>query len=398
MKETKLITCKEKIINKNNKIFPILEKKDMAKWLCFYDEKNYHKADNFYRTLNKASKAYGLKIAEPKWVEMSSDCSEKGWIENIEYYLSENNERYSFVMFLLEKNKNLYEKLIQHSLYKLGYVSQVVNIKKTEYRNSLSICSKILLQLNSKLGGISYKIDFYDNKIYQNLMIVGVSSSHITNKRTGIGMVATINDSFTNFFNKEDIINEENKKQISFNIKSFLEKAFEIYRQENKLFPKNLIIYRQGVSLEQKYYLRNEIKQINNLCEYKNISFYYILVNKKLKYKFFEKGKNEFCNPSPNLLVLDGITNKNFFEFYIQPQEVTEGSAIPTCYHVAYGNLNYLELIPKLTFDLCSLHFNWNGKIRVPHVISAAKKLSRIAAKYMPENINSYFRLGKEYL
>ena len=39
-------------------------------------------------------------------------------------------------------------------------------------------------------------------------------------------MVATINDSFTNFFNKEDIINEENKKQISFNIKSFLEKAF----------------------------------------------------------------------------------------------------------------------------------------------------------------------------
>lgn len=78
MKETKLITCKEKIINKNNKIFPILEKKDMAKWLCFYDEKNYHKADNFYRTLNKASKAYGLKIAEPKWVEMSSDCSEDG--------------------------------------------------------------------------------------------------------------------------------------------------------------------------------------------------------------------------------------------------------------------------------------------------------------------------------
>ena len=37
------------------------------------------------------------------------------------------------------------------------------------------------------------------------------------------------------------------------------------------------------------------------------------------------------------ILVHDGVTNPNFFEFYIQPQEVTGGSATPTCYHVAFG-------------------------------------------------------------
>ena len=39
-------------------------------------------------------------------------------------------------------------------------------------------------------------------------MIVGIDSSHIQGMRTGIAMVASFNDSFTDFFNKEDIIKE----------------------------------------------------------------------------------------------------------------------------------------------------------------------------------------------
>ena len=200
-------------------------------------------------------------------------------------------------------------------------------------------------------------------------------------------MVATINDNFTKFFNKEQIINEKNKNQLSYNISCFLETAIKIYENENKFSPENIIIYRQGVSREQKYYLTNEIRNINYVCEKHKILYYYILVNKKIKYKFFEHKNNEFFNPKSNLLVLDGITNKNFFEFYIQPQEVTEGSAIPICYHVAYGNLNCPDLIPKLTFDLCNLHCNFQGKISVPHVLKSAKILARMAAKYMPEDI-----------
>ena len=75
---------------------------------------------------------------------------------------------------------------------------------------------------------------------------------------------------------------------------------------------------------------------------------------------------------------MDGIINKNFFEFYLQPQEVTEGSAVPVCYHVAYGNLNYPEIILNLTFDLCHIYMNWQGAIRVPNVLKAAEKLAKM--------------------
>ena len=167
----------------------------------------------------------------------------------------------------------------------------------------MSICSKILLQINSKLGGISYKIQ--DKSINdRKIMVVGIDFSHIKDKGTGVAMVATINDSFTKFFNKEEIIFENNIQQLQYCISTFIEKAIEVYKKENKESPKNIIIYHQGVSLQQKEFLN-------------------ILVNTKNNFKFFEKFKNDFQNPYSGLLIIDDVTNRNLFEFYIQPQEVT---------------------------------------------------------------------------
>ena len=396
MNETKIIAGDNKIICPNDRIFPILEKMDMTKWLCFYEKSFYNEASNFYNTLSKASIAYGLKISEPEWIELPNSTTSQDWVNKANIFFQKNND-YSFVIFLIIKRDSLYKELKQHSLYKVGYISQVVKTPKG--KKYLSICSKILLQINSKLGGISYKIDFDKNIIDKKLMIIGINSSHIKNTRTGVAMVATINDSFTEFFNKEEIIQEKNKKQLYFNINSFIDEAIEVYKRENNNeIPKGIIIYRQGVSLEQKNFLKDEIKQIDFTCFSKKILYYYILVNKKKNFKFFIKSQKYFTNPGSCLLVIDGITNRNFFEFYLQPQEVTEGSAVPICYHVAYGNLNCPEIIPKLTFDLCNLYCNWQGKVRIPNVLKAAEKLSKITAKYMPEGMNSNLRLGQIYL
>lgn len=56
-------------------------------------------------------------------------------------------------------------------------------------------------------------------------------------------------------------------------------------------------------------------------------------------------------NQEYGLLVIDNITNKNFLVFYIQPQEVNKGSAIPSCFHVEFGNLYFPELGPKFTYN-----------------------------------------------
>ena len=399
MEEPRLYGGNNKKIYSKDRTFPALIKCDMTKWVCFYEKSYHHDAESLYYNLNKASKAFELKIAEPQWIELEDNSSVKDWTDIANDYFDKNKSDYYFAVFLLGKNDNIYIELKKNSLCNKGYVSQIVKVKSLKKKGVMSVCSKILLQINAKLGGISYKI--IHDKIIQNrkFMIIGVYSSHIKGKGTGVGMVATINDSFSNFFNKETIIKEENNRELFiYSINNFIENAIKAYKEENKELPKNIIIYRQGVSLQQKEYLKTEAQQINFLFKSKSLLYYYILVNTKTNFKFFEKAYNSFEKPSSGLLVIDGVTNRNFFEFYIQPQEVEEGTAIPTCFHVAFGDLNFPELIPKITYDLCHIYCNWQGIISVPNVIKVAEKLSKMTIKYTNLELNENLEKGQVYL
>jgi len=398
MKEAILSDENDKIIHLRNRTFPVLKKKDMTNWVCFYGKNNYYDAENLYNNLNKASKAFRLKIAEPEWIEMENNSSAKDWIDICDDYFDKDKSEYDFAVFLLGNNDKIYRELKINSLCKNGYISQVIKVKSIKKKGVMSICSKILLQINSKLGGISYKL--IQDKIINNLkiMAIGVNSSHIKGKGTGVGMVATINDNFSNFFNEETIIKEENNKEyIQYCVSTFISKAIEVYKKEKKEYPKSIIIYRQGVSLSQKEYLKGEISCIDYFCKTRNILYYYILVNTKTNFKFLEKYKDEFINPYSGLLVIDNVTNKDFFEFFIQPQEVTQGSATPTCFHVAYGNLYFPEFIPKFTYDLCHMYSNWQGTISIPNVIKAAGKLSKMVIKYTNSKFNENLEKGKAF-
>ena len=371
MKDTPLLAGNNTSVTSKDRQFPILEKKDMISWLCFYEEKNYNTADKFYNILKMSAKSFDIDIEEPEWIEMPNNVNAKDWINTADKYIGIGKKKYSFAVFLIGNNDELYSEIKIHSLCKNGYISQVVKDKtikgkvqnyhiknkkqkqEEEKKNNArlkSVCSKILLQINCKLRGCSYEAVIDEQINEKDLMVIGVDSSHIKGKGTGVAMVATMNNNFTDFFNKEEIIYEDNKEKLQYSISKFIQLAIDEYEKINdKKKPKSIIIYRQGVSLQQKDYLKIEIKQIAHKCKNINISFYYILVNTKTTFKFFEQiGEyDDYKNPDSGLLIVDGVTNKNFFEFYIQPQEVTQGSATPTCFHVAYGNF-YLQLFQNL--------------------------------------------------
>lgn len=230
-------------------------------------------------------------------------------------------------------------------------------------------------------------------------MIVGVDSSHIAGKRTGVAMTASTDKDFLNFYNKIDIIEEKNKAQLAFSVRTFLQESISNYfklnpKNKNRL-PSGIVIYRQGVSMEQKEYLKEEIAEINdylcgngmtNILKDNPIPFYYVLVNTKTNIKFFEsekaKGHTNYYNPQQGFVIYDQVTNPQFFEFYLQPQFVTAGTATPSLFQVAYGNLTEPELVIKLTYDLCFSYPNWNGPIRVPGPLKLAEKLAKMTAKY----------------
>lgn len=382
-------------VRPNDKVFDVLVKKRMDKWVCVYDKRNYNDAETLDRTLRQASRGYGLQVREPEWIEMAPNARLDDWLYEGDEAMRTGN--YDFIVYLLDRNDHFYPAIKQHSLCNNGYVSQVIKTKSLR-KNAMSVCSKILLQINAKLQGASYRVQIDQNFQDRKLMVIGVDSSHIKGHRTGVAMVASVNESFTNFYNKEQIIEEANKEKLQFCVGSFIKSALPEYKRINQAFPQNIIIYRQGVSLQQKEYLKNEIAQVKKACDEAGVKYYYVLVNTKTTYKFFEHDNQGYTNPGAGLLMMEGITNRNFFEFYIQPQEVTGGSATPTCFHVAHGNIDFPEMVPKLTFDLCHVYSNWQGAVRVPNVIKSAEKLSKMTAKYTLRELNQNLKLGQAYL
>ena len=162
-----------------------------------------------------ASKGYGISVSEPEWVEMPDRSNNpKDWTATVDDYFEDNS--YQFVLFLLDRNDFIYPELKKHSLVNTGYISQVVKTNSLR-KNAMSVCSKIILQINAKLDGASYKIKF-SNSIYERkLMVIGVDSSHFGHN-TGVAMVATLDKDFTSFYNKEEVIKEENKAQLQFKV------------------------------------------------------------------------------------------------------------------------------------------------------------------------------------
>ena len=399
----------------------LIKKISPVNWVLFYEKNKDNNEGYIIEKLKAASGKYGLTFNEPTKIVMSCDDNAQQWIDKANEYFGEGKKENDFALFLLGNNSNyLYPKLKVHSLCTNGYISQVVKLdtlwEADKDRTIISICSKILLQINAKLGGATYTIKKNEAIKDKKIMLIGVDSSVHKDKNnygTGVAMVASINDSFTDFYNKVYIIKKEKEEkpgentyneQFQFCISEFIDEAVEVYKKNNSdNKPDWIIIYRQGVSLQQKEYLKGEIRKIDDTCKTKNILYYYILVNTKSAFKFFEPdkdkyGKDIYFNPDSGLLVLDGVINRNLFEFYIQPQYVNQGSATPTCFQVAYGNLNFPEFIPKFTFDLCHIYSNWQGSIRIPNVIKCAEKLSKMTAKYKINELNDNLKKGQAYL
>ena len=99
-------------------------------------------------------------------------------------------------------------------------------------------------------------------------------------------------------------------------------------------------------------------------------------------------GFKKYKNPEQGLIILDQITNLNRFEFFIQPQFVNIGSATPTYFHVAYGNMCFPELLIKLTYWTTYIYPNWQNAVRVPHVLKMAEKLSSMTANFTQSALN----------
>lgn len=369
--------------------------------LCIFQEKNKDIAKNLKKYMLNAAKGYDIYFENCDFKHAKSQKFED-WAELLDKCIKKN--KYNLITLLIDDyldNQGLYDKLKIYAQEVKGIITQFIKTNSLR-KNAMSVVSNILIQMNTKIGGVSYTVHFDEEINEKNLMIIGVDSSRLEDSKgkvyQSIAFCATTNNEFTHYTNKKTLIFFEDYDNTNLPIAKFMEMALVEYFEKNKRLPGGVVIYRQGTSFGQKQYLSDEIEQLykifNGESEEKafkgmKIPFYYIIVNKKTSLKFFEieannKNRNNdkeiYDNPDSGLLVIDKLVNPNKFEFYIQPQKVTQGTATPTCYQVEYGNLDCPKIIPKLTFDLCFLYSNWRGPVRIPAPLKYAEKLAKSKA------------------
>ena len=308
-----------------------------------------------------------------------------------------NNHQYGFVFLSPSMEKN-YPALKNYFYKKLGLITQFGITKKlADKKRGNSIQFNLVDQFNVKIGGENHHINFVKENIMKNsdvFLVIGLKTQ--VERATGKVKycMTSSRNKFLNYINTSIKECENNKQQRDALLTTMFKDAVQNLMKQSPNPPNYIILYRKGGNYIENIQLALDekdifIKVITDLEEMlkktKNISmqipFYYICCNLKSDMKFFEVASNDsksYANPKSGLIIDEGVTQKNRFEFYIQPQFVNQGTATPShyqvmCSHQHNDDVLKLEQLEKLTFYLCYYYFTWAGAIREPGALKMAE-------------------------
>ena len=317
------------------------------------------------------------------------------------------------IVFLSQHLEKFYSNLKDYFINELNIPTQFVISKKLQdQRRAGSIMFNVVEQMNIKMGGTNFYIDLYGenilmkNKIY---LVLGLESKQGNGEIT-YSMVSTTNPNLYKMqttIRKCKNVKEEKEKTIADLMKS----ALQGLRESKAPHPPDyIILYRQGGNyvqnrkmgdMEVPMFLSflNEMKENVESFKKYNPKFLYVCCNLKGDLKFFEKnnGNGNLANPKSGLCVDSSVTQKDKYEFYIQPQYVNQGTATPCHYQVVYEDIDTnepennlkMEHLQLLSFYLSFYYWTWAGAIRVP----AALKLATTSLDFYSRHLYSRLNL-----
>ena len=329
------------------------------------------------------------------------------------------------IVFLTPALERYYSLLKEFFINSCQLATQfVVSKKLQDQKRAGSIMFNIIEQINIKMGGTNFYIDFRGenilkkNKIY---LILGLECKQAKGELIYTLTSTTnpnLNKTITSF--KKCPNNKDEKEKA---LKELIDRALNGMKLTGVPHPPDYIImYRQGGNyVQNKKMAENEVPIITSYLASKKSEdkffakydpkFIYVCCNLKGDLKFFETKSNgshsnennkniNLSNPKSGLCVDSEITQKDKYEFYIQPQYVNQGTATPCHYQVLYedkdkeneeNNLK-LEELQKISFYLSFYYWTWAGAVRVP----GALKLSTTAMDFCSRHLGTKLCLPGE--
>lgn len=363
---------------------------NLSKYL-FRNEKSI---TTFINKLIERSREMGMKLPEP------IRCAETGlryFEPSISPYLPYSigfildpifkqialaNLKVDFILFFFEdKNDTMYRDIKYFCDVERGINNQCIackNVLEMDTRSRRHLFANILLQINTKLGGINglpVKSRDLERILNKRTLILGADVSHPTGLDTLTDSISSVTASMDNdhYFYECSI---RVSKKLSEVIRCMQEMVYSLLKSYHEQYrdrrhPERIIFFRDGVSESMfDITLSTEVKGIRDACKQYSPEWRpaitVIVAQKRHSTRLFSC-EDISKNVASGTLVDSKITHPCDFDYYLCSHDSRIGTSRPTHYTVILDE-NYIspETLYDLTFHLCHTYAPATRSISIP--------------------------------
>ncbi|XP_041792594.1 piwi-like protein 2 [Chelmon rostratus] len=353
-------------------------------WAIFYPQRCAEQVEQLVSTFNNVAGAIGMRLERPTFVQLRNDRTET-YVKSIHSELTSRPKMQLVVCIMVGNRDDLYSAIKKLCCVKNPIPSQAINVQTISHQHKLrSVAQKILLQINSKLGGELWTVSVP----LKHLMVVGVDVHHDTSKahQSVMGFVASINSSLTRWYSRVTFQTPTEELISGYRV-CFLA-ALQKYYEMNHNLPEKIVVYRDGVShgqlmMVEQYEIPQLLKSFENFPTYEP-KLVFIVVQKHISTTLYSCTANNIGTPSAGTVLDHTLTQKHWVDFYLIAHHSHQGCGLPTHYISLYNTANLTpDHLQRLTFKMCHLYWNWPGTIRVPAPCKYAHRLAYLSGQYL---------------
>jgi aubergine-like protein len=287
----------------------------LKRWGIIFPRRNERDTQDFVKLLIEVAQGMHYEMGNPKML-MIADDRVGTYVQELRNFIAQDPK---MIMVVLPNNSaDRYAAIKKMTCIDNAIPSQVIVAKtmvpkKGNMGGVKSIATKVLIQLNCKLGGAAWMINFP----LKGVMTIGFDVTHDTTDRSkSYGAFVSTMDLRQSVKFYSAVSAHRNGEEMSGNIATHLSKAMYEYRQEHGTLPEKVLFYRDGVGDGQIEYVHSiEVLQLESkLREIYKASgitetpkFCFIIVNKRINTRIFTaNGRVE--NPKSGTIVDSHIT------------------------------------------------------------------------------------------
>ena len=174
----------------------------MSKWAIFHGDRDGQIANQFKSTMKQCLDQVNFESKEPDVFAVKPGMKGDAWVRELRNKVKDDIQMVVLILPGAKGKNSLYDDVKRFLLTEYPIPSQVVLAQTiAKGKNLRSIVSKILIQMNAKLGGIPWAVDnlpFMDKPT----MICGLDVFHATSlgKKSVLALSCSMNNSATTYW------------------------------------------------------------------------------------------------------------------------------------------------------------------------------------------------------